>query len=208
MTLHDELVGLAAKATPGPWEVDGLRGLIFHRLDQLTMYAIAEMESADEDNAALIVALVNNLPTILSALNAADEVKRLRDALGTIAAGDVPISVSPDLAVRYEKFARAAIADRVVVKVDLAGVDELVGRLNAKAKYTDRAFDNHSLGEMYREAATALQSLAAQLAEAREENERLLARLAHAEDDCEDDCIYCEERRQEIARAALKGSQQ
>ena len=35
------------------------------------------------------------------------------------------------------------------------------------------------------------------------ENERLRARLAHAEDDCEDDCIYCEERRQEIARAAL-----
>ena len=35
------------------------------------------------------------------------------------------------------------------------------------------------------------------------ENERLRVRLAHAEDDCEDDCIYCEERRQEIARAAL-----
>ena len=42
----------------------------------------------------------------------------------------------------------------------------------------------------------------------RAEIERLRRRLAHAEDDCEDDCIYCEERRQEIARAALKGSQQ
>jgi len=39
------------------------------------------------------------------------------------------------------------------------------------------------------------------------ENERLLARLAHAEDDCEDDCIYCEERRQEIARATLGDKQ-
>lgn len=46
------------------------------------------------------------------------------------------------------------------------------------------------------EAADRIEALEA-------ENERLRARLAHAEDDCEDDCIYCEERRQEIARAAL-----
>ena len=50
--------------------------------------------------------------------------------------------------------------------------------------------------DMLTEAAYRIEALEA-------ENERLLARLAHAEDDCEDDCIYCEERRQEIARAAL-----
>lgn len=47
----------------------------------------------------------------------------------------------------------------------------------------------------------------ARIRELEAENERLLARLAHAEDDCEDDCIYCEERRQEIARAALEKKQ-
>ena len=51
-------------------------------------------------------------------------------------------------------------------------------------------------GEWCAEAADCIEALVAEV-------ERLLARLAHAEDDCEDDCIYCEERRQEIARAAL-----
>lgn len=80
MTLHDELAGLAAK----------LRDSFLY--DQMH-YAADPL--LDEAATAL--------------LNAADEVKRLREALGTIAAGDVPISVSPDLAVRYEKFARAAL---------------------------------------------------------------------------------------------------
>jgi hypothetical protein len=33
---------------------------------------------------------------------------------------------------------------------------ELVARLKAKADYTDRFYENASIGELYREAATAL----------------------------------------------------
>lgn len=40
---------------------------------------------------------------------------------------------------------------------------ELVERLRKKARYTDNTFDNHSLGEMYREAATAIERLTARL---------------------------------------------
>jgi hypothetical protein len=38
-------------------------------------------------------------------------------------------------------------------------VDDLPERLDRKAQYTDRYFDNASLGEMYREAAAEIRSL-------------------------------------------------
>jgi hypothetical protein len=41
----------------------------------------------------------------------AAENERLREALRMIAMGEVPPSVWPDLAVRYEKFARAALGE-------------------------------------------------------------------------------------------------
>lgn len=62
-------------------------------------------------------------------------------------------------------------------KVDLAGVDELVGRL--RDDWPEILVEKHwmmdsdAIDEQREEAATALQSLAAQLAEARVEIERL-----------------------------------
>jgi hypothetical protein len=45
-------------------------------------------------------------------LEADAENKRLREALRMIANGEVPPSVWPDLAVRYEKFALAALGEK------------------------------------------------------------------------------------------------
>ncbi len=71
-------------------------------------------------------------------------------------------------------------------KVDLAGVDELVGRL--RDDWPEILVEKHwmmdsdAIDEQREEAATALQSLAAQLAEARAENERLREALAKIAD--------------------------
>ena len=78
---------------------------------------------------------------------------------------------------------------------ELAGMDELVGRLQ--------------LGDLAAipEAATALQSLAAQLAEARAENARLREALGLIIENESPDTGYGNSSAK-IARAALKGSQQ
>lgn len=71
-------------------------------------------------------------------------------------------------------------------KVDLAEVDELVGRL--RDDWPEILVEKHwmmdsdAIDEQREEAATALQSLAAQLAEARAENERLREALAKIAD--------------------------
>lgn len=93
MSMHDELAGLAAKATPGPWVFDGdwsRRPCINAGPKEIAQIYKKGFPARDDHrpdeaaNAALIIALRNNLPAILSALNAADEVKRLRKALGNI----------------------------------------------------------------------------------------------------------------------------
>lgn len=107
--LHDELKRLAEKATPGPWESDS--GGTYREADapQAVMLGgpddkpqrlfdtlnsdVAVIEHySDEDgtyywdsqgqkNFALIASLVNNLPTLLSALSALEGVKgALKDA--------------------------------------------------------------------------------------------------------------------------------
>ena len=112
MTLHDELAGLAAKATPGPWGMRGLMVTGFDPDDPSSPWDVADFDLGaghphiqDGSNAALIVALRNNLPAILSALNAADEVKRLREALEQIA----DIEPDADNMQRFHDIANAAL---------------------------------------------------------------------------------------------------
>jgi hypothetical protein len=52
--------------------------------------------------------------------------------------------------------------------------DDLVERLDRKAQYTDRYFDNASLGEMYREAAAEIRSLREQVAQERADREQAI----------------------------------
>lgn len=63
-------------------------------------------------------------------------------------------------------------------------VEAMVDRLGRKAEYTDRVFNNHSLGEMYREAAAMLRAQQAEI-------ERLRGLLSEALGD------LCEWRRRE-----------
>lgn len=77
---------------------------------------------------------------------------------------------------------------------------DLVKRLRAFDYNVDIAMFYDKDPECVSEAADRIEALEA-------ENERLRGRLAHAEDDCEDACIYCEERRQEIAIAARRKKQ-
>jgi len=69
MTLHATLKSLAEVATPGPWRADGT-DLI--DVDDSLIASVWEADCDDEqsDNARLIVALRNALPTILAALEA------------------------------------------------------------------------------------------------------------------------------------------
>lgn len=60
------------------------------------------------------------------------------------------------------------IAEHRATKVDLAGVDELVGRLLDLHSTFEGQGGKHYTAALFSECATALQSLAAQLAEARD----------------------------------------
>ena len=82
-TLADKIEALAKDATPGPWDFSAKDGWIFSHPDPLTTYVITEMQSSNDTNAALIVELVNNLPTILRALRDRDQaVEALREIEG------------------------------------------------------------------------------------------------------------------------------
>jgi len=108
--LIETLEGLAVKATPGPWKIHGAmigyKGDLFSPTAKLVgdchhiarFFAqkperkpLSDLEAIGvgreavvtiEANAALVAALVNNLPTILSALRQVGEAERLREALG------------------------------------------------------------------------------------------------------------------------------
>ncbi|KEZ17215.1 hypothetical protein CP98_03714 [Sphingobium yanoikuyae] len=68
-----ELRGLIAEATPGPWEYLNTSGTIVQKIDRLTTYVIAEMQTSNETiDAALIVAAINHLPALLDRLEAAE----------------------------------------------------------------------------------------------------------------------------------------
>lgn len=58
---NPDIEALAAKADRGPWLFDKSTGQIYMRPDPLTKYIIAEMESSNDANGELIVALVNSL---------------------------------------------------------------------------------------------------------------------------------------------------
>lgn len=73
-TLADEIERLAVLMEPAPWEIDG-EGRIFHRRDPLTKYVIAGIQSSNTDNEHLILTLANNIPTIVSALRGAEQVR-------------------------------------------------------------------------------------------------------------------------------------
>lgn len=81
MTLSEQLKSLVEKATPGPWRFetdvshfdsaavvarDGFIGANYYRRDA---------------DALLVVALLNNLPTILAALEAVENTPETNDAL-------------------------------------------------------------------------------------------------------------------------------
>lgn len=132
MNLREELEGLAAKATPGDWRVFyydcGDCAHYYHNGPCPSIMADKEQDCAVvhwdgfkqkywsaangnqgqiEANAALIVALRNNLPTILSALDEAEEVKRLREENGRMR---TTIKVFNDVAVRKGKSMISSIA--------------------------------------------------------------------------------------------------
>ena len=73
--LADELIALAEKATAGPWKANPYRGHIGSQVwagepgPETAKLILAEGD-ADDADAALIVALRNNLPEILAALTA------------------------------------------------------------------------------------------------------------------------------------------
>jgi hypothetical protein len=74
--LIDELIALAERATRGPWEYEtgpALNGRHHSVIDQegvMVCECYEGTEEQQEANAKLIVSLVNNLPTILTALEA------------------------------------------------------------------------------------------------------------------------------------------
>ena len=90
MTMIEELKALAEKATPGPWEYEtgpALEGRHHSVIDQEEVMVCECYEGTEEQqeaNAKLIVALVNNLPAILSALSA---VPVMKEALEDIMVG-------------------------------------------------------------------------------------------------------------------------
>lgn len=103
--LADELERLAKEATPGEWVVDGEDGHcgVYHaeNCDRLMDLGLSDVEpSDDEANAALIVALRNALPAILSALRGegCSECQAVSAAIGSVEfmdppdGGDVPLS--------------------------------------------------------------------------------------------------------------------
>ena len=84
-----ELAGLAEKAKPGPWEaikgveasddmrcgISAMRGGIGYLVVTIENGAPGDFCDTEEANARMIVALVNNLPAILTALTSADAMR-------------------------------------------------------------------------------------------------------------------------------------
>ncbi len=96
----EELRTLAEKATPGPWRTAKQRNCDidiigrpswpcsrFGKKGEWDVAVVTELENPKEQraNAALIVALVNNLPAILTALTAASKLEVAKKALEMIA---------------------------------------------------------------------------------------------------------------------------
>jgi hypothetical protein len=92
----EELRTLAEKATPGPWRTAKQRNCDidiigrpswpcsrFGKKGEWDVAVVTELENPKEQraNAALIVALVNNLPAILTALTAASKLEVAKEAL-------------------------------------------------------------------------------------------------------------------------------
>jgi hypothetical protein len=73
----EELRTLAGKATPGPWDARKDRTVAADGVPLFRCYA----DRNETANAALIVALVNNLPAILTALTAASKLEVAKEAL-------------------------------------------------------------------------------------------------------------------------------
>jgi hypothetical protein len=93
-TMIEELKALAEKATPGPWRVDTFADMIFScdvEREKAETEAICDLRyfhtPDDEANAALIVTLVNNLPAILSALEAVPVMKEALEDIGIYGCG-------------------------------------------------------------------------------------------------------------------------
>ena len=107
--------GASASHTPGPWEIDS-QGMIFHRLDGLTKYVIAEMESGIEANERLILAAPDLLD---SAIDAEDAIVDLHSALHNVmhtidymrcSDGTMPLSAPSKLA-QANELLRAGMLD-------------------------------------------------------------------------------------------------
>ena len=96
----EELRTLAEKATPGPWRTAKQRNCDidiigrpswpcsrFGKKGEWDVAVVTELENPKEQraNAALIVALVNNLPAILTALTTASKLEVAKEALEMIA---------------------------------------------------------------------------------------------------------------------------
>jgi len=103
-----ELRELAAKATPGPWivrqHVHAPADARNKALDRVKVTGqIGPLGSFDREDGELIVALRNNLPAILSALEA---VEGMREALEKIAAKNDLSQAADD---EIEVYARSAL---------------------------------------------------------------------------------------------------
>lgn len=96
MTLSEQLKSLVEKATPGPWRKGKRQSCDIDIIGRPTwpckrygkagewdVAVVTELENTKEQaaNASLIVTLVNNLPTILAALEAAENTPETNDAL-------------------------------------------------------------------------------------------------------------------------------
>ncbi|MEC3912356.1 DUF551 domain-containing protein [Sphingobium sp. CR2-8] len=68
-----ELRELLALATPRPWEYLNTSGTIVQKIDRLTTYVIAEMQTSNETiDAKLIAAAINALPALLDRVEAGE----------------------------------------------------------------------------------------------------------------------------------------
>jgi hypothetical protein len=111
----EELKALAEKATPGPWredtgfEIIGLDGAqVCSTVTESAL--IFRTEDEAQANAALIVALVNNLPAILSALSAVPVMKEALEGVRATGENYRHFKTDHEIWQEMERLARQALA--------------------------------------------------------------------------------------------------
>jgi DNA-directed RNA polymerase subunit L len=124
-SMHDELKRLAEKATPGPWQaikgveasddmrcgISAMRGDIGYLVVTIENGAPGDFCDTEEANAALIVALVNNLPTILALSTENEKLKAAKwDVKHTSTMNDLAqMGMARDEAIASERKLRDAL---------------------------------------------------------------------------------------------------